>query len=106
MPNFVYKGRYSNGKIAEGIIDFGIIGLMTYPIILAIIVSKADKLGPSLEERSSTFSIFYYFAFGLLFYVLRGDLLSSYAFSIGFIVPIYGLLFINKLFFKYVDVVE
>lgn len=78
--------------IGEGYINFGILGVIIFAIILALITKFAD-LKYFYEKRSKnkeiTFiEIIYPFSIGFLFFMLRGDLLSSLSYFIGFMIPI------------------
>ena len=65
---------------AEGYIDFGLLGLLVYSIILAFISTKIDLNITSGTKSVMMFSLFISFSYIFLF---RGPLLSSLAFSLG-----------------------
>lgn len=66
---------------AEGIMNYGIIGLVVFAVVFACACRKADI---AFAELSSIFLLFYPFACPMLFFILRGDLLSSWAYLVGF----------------------
>ncbi len=74
--------------LAEGYINFGVMGSLIFTILLALIVARYDAWywlqGGAAQFR--LVRLFYYVAIGMLFYVLRGDLMSSFAYTIGFVV--------------------
>lgn len=90
--------------IAEGYINFGLIGVIIFSIVLAIITKNADKKFEFVinnNEKKCTFiEIVYAFSVGFLFFILRGDLLSSLSYYIGFVIPIIGIFFLQKIKFK------
>ena len=75
---------------AEGYLALGILGLILFPLILARVVYLADKYfyNNTLNEENisilSPLKIIFFFNFIFLcFFILRGDLLSSYAYLFG-----------------------
>lgn len=87
--------------IGEGYINFGIIGVIIFAGVLGVLSKKLDNsYEGSIENEESTINyvdIVYPFTLGFLFFILRGDLLSSLSFYIGFMVPIIILFLIQKL---------
>lgn len=80
--NLVYA-NISMPFFAEGFINFGIAGVYLFTSLLAITVSYFDNKywSPSGQNKKSI--VFYYLSFGLIFFMMRGDLLSSTAFFFG-----------------------
>ena len=77
--------------IAEGYINFGIMGVILFMLILGITLSKIDKIfwhNSSLNPFSAH-SILYKLILEWFFFVMRGDLLSSFAYTIGLIISFY-----------------
>jgi hypothetical protein len=74
--------------LAEGYINFGILGSLFFAVLMALLVARYDgwywRRGGRL--RFTLPRLFYFVAIGMLFFVLRGDLLSSFAYSVGFAV--------------------
>lgn len=68
---------------AEGIINFGIIGLMGFAVVAALVCRYCDRW--FLYSRSPI-RLFYPVACFLLFFIMRGDLLSSFSFLVGYLV--------------------
>ena len=83
---------------AEGFINFGIIGV----ILFAFILSKAVKvLDDTFWERNNLgVKVVYIFIVPFLFFMMRGDLLSSFAYLVGFSVPVVLLYNLNALCVK------
>ena len=79
--------------MAEGYINFGLVGIVAFAIVLAVISSRYDRKywGDIGKKRMSFFSLLYPAFLGLFFFMLRGDLLSSYAYICGLYVPAYIL---------------
>ena len=86
---------------AEGYINFGFIGVAGYAIVLAIVLARIDNMfwnsTQSGKSNSAFFTCFYYMALGLLFFILRGDGLSSFAYTVGFSVALCVSRFILRL---------
>lgn len=66
---------------AEGIVNFGIAGLLIFAVVAAIVCRRLDCW---FVESESPLRLFYPFACLLLFFMMRGDLLSSFAFTVGY----------------------
>jgi hypothetical protein len=65
---------------AEGYIDFGVIGVLLYAYILARFSRRIDyhvKHGSTINRISSVYYAFF------LFFLLRGSLLSAFAYGVG-----------------------
>ncbi|WP_322152158.1 hypothetical protein [Paratractidigestivibacter sp.] len=73
---------------AEGIVNFGIVGLVMFALVAALICRRLDRW---FTESDSVLRLFYPFGCLLLFFMMRGDLLSSLAFTVGYAVS-FGLL--------------
>lgn len=78
---------------AEGYINAGLLGVILFTVILAYFLSLLDSLywNFSIKESSNFFKIGYLISLGLLFFMLRGDLLSSFAFSSAYLLSIFSL---------------
>lgn len=85
--------------IGEGYINFGIIGVLFFAILMAYIVNKCDrKYKNGLVHNKTTISlisIIYPFLLGFIVFILRGDLLSSLSFTIGFLFPAWLFMLID-----------
>lgn len=66
---------------AEGVVNFGVIGLVLFAAIAALTCRKLDTWFVGSE---SPLRLFYPFACLLFFFMMRGDLLSAVAFSVGY----------------------
>lgn len=76
---------------AEGIVNFGVVGLALFAIAAALICRVVDRW---FAESKSPLRLFYPFACLLLFFIMRGDLLSSFAFTVGYTVSFCALCFV------------
>ena len=72
----------SMNYFGEGYINFGYGGIIIFTIIIAFINARLDK-AYWLKKRNNWVSAFYLFFLGLEFFILRGDLLSSFSYTIG-----------------------
>lgn len=77
--NFTYS-NVSMNFIGEGFLNFGIIGVVLFSVVLAIYTKIIDSRS---KRRRELWSIL--FSFQLIF-ILRGDLMSSLAFTIALLI--------------------
>lgn len=71
--------------VAEGYINFGILGVILFAIAMAFFVAKLDTKFYTYSKLNFI-KIFYPVALGMIFFILRGDLMSSFAYTISFVV--------------------
>jgi len=71
---------------AEGFINFGYLGIILFLLAIAFITAKFDKMywEHAFKSNKSFIKVIYYIFLGMLFFMLRGDLLSSFAYTTGF----------------------
>lgn len=70
----------------EGFLNFGFIGIVLFTIILATLNSWFDKLANITKYNiSAQFKVMYYIYMSMMIFNLRGDLISSVAFTIGLV---------------------
>lgn len=84
--NFTYDNVSAN-YFAEGYINFGFMGILIFLILLAYFTARLDAFfwkKVSFKDNNY-FSVLYTISLGFLFFILRGDLLSSVAYACGFI---------------------
>jgi len=84
--NFTFDNVSAN-YFAEGYINFGLIGVILFLIVLAYITARLDSFYWKYvgHSKNNYFSVLYTISLGFLFFILRGDLLSSTAYTFGFI---------------------
>ncbi len=72
--------------LAEGYINFGVVGSLVFAVLMALVIARYDSWfwRRSSHQRFSLSRLFYFVAIGMLFYMLRGDLMSSFAYTAGF----------------------
>ena len=87
----------SMNYFGEGYINFGYVGIVIFALAIATINAQFDKRYWEIDNRSNYLSIFYCFFISLEFFILRGDLLSSFAFASGIFVSV---LFVQKMVIK------
>lgn len=81
-------GSFSNVSctfIGECYINFGIIGIASIPLILGYYFTKLDYLYHDKKDVNSEGVAPYVFFILLFFFILRGDLMSSFSYSVGFL---------------------
>ena len=71
--------------IAEGYINFGLFGSILFMFLLGIILGNFDRVAWQLKRsnKDCLFLYYYYFLFGLVFFLMRGDLINAIAFISG-----------------------
>lgn len=86
-------GNISMPFFAEGYINFGLLGIILFTVLLALFASKQDRLfwSNASFNCSSWNKIRYYIFIGMFLFVLRGDLMSSFAFLCGYIAAFYAV---------------
>jgi len=68
----------------EGYLNYGYLGVAIWLVALVFVCARADRLFWSSSEKFSRPAVIYYFSgLGMLFFVLRGDMMSGVAFSAG-----------------------
>lgn len=87
--------------IAEGYINFGFIGTVIFIVFLGAFLTYYDvfywRVKSQVDNLIINYNIVYYpVLLGLLFFILRGDLLSSYSHAIGLYMA--GYIFHNYLY--------
>lgn len=80
---------------AEGYINFGFIGVFLFTLLLAYFTAKLDRYYWVKKKKSPLSVGIYLYTLGMLFFILRGDLMSSFAFTMGMYAGVF-------LIFKYV----
>ena len=80
----------------EGHINFGVIGLIAFAVLTGILLSCLDEHHWKASTAASTelISLYYPFFLGFSFFAMRGDLMSSFSYTIMFIAA--GLVLILK----------
>lgn len=76
----------SANYFAEGYINFGYVGILIFLAIIAFVTAIVDKYGSLVYKTQPAIFYFYLQFIFLLFYLLRGDLMSSFALLIMIIV--------------------
>ena len=74
--------NFSSTFIAEGYINFGVLGSILFIAGLALFIARYDY-GYWFCGKSQFQYLVYPAAMGMIFFMLRGDLLSSFAYSVG-----------------------
>lgn len=74
---------------AEGLVNFGLVGLIAFAVLLGLASKKIDRWFISSPSANR---LFYPFLCFLLFFIMRGDLQSSFAFTFGYLVAFLAVL--------------
>lgn len=87
--------------IAEGYLNFGILGVILFAFVLGRLERRLDysyqKSIELMNNKIEFIKLYYPIILGMLFFILRGDLLSSMAYTVGHIIPIILIYIIDKL---------
>ena len=86
--------------IGDGYINFGIVGSILFMFLFGILLGNLDRVVWKLKRsnESHIFIFYYYFLFGWVFVIMRGDLINAFAVLVGFTAAFWLLvLFLNFL---------
>ena len=76
--------------LAEGYINFGIIGSILFAILMGFICKRFDvKYWEDQQNTTLRFRVQYLIFLGMLFFMMRGDLMSSTAYTMGMMASVY-----------------
>lgn len=75
----------------EGYINFGFVGIFIFAFFLSYIMAKLDASYWNRVTNIYIGQIKYFILLGLLVFILRGDLMSSFAFTCGFMASFYTI---------------
>lgn len=79
-------GNVSQNFFAEGYINFGLLGILFFLILYALLSCYIDKLGKIYWERKSWGMVIYLQLIFFSFFLMRGDLISSIALLINYVI--------------------
>ena len=104
----LFAGNFSNismNYLGEGYVNFGLLGVFLFLVVLALVSKKMDatfwvKYNGNINNP---FTLYYLYGLGMLFFILRGDLLSGTAFLTGTITMVFVVQKISGLFTKDTD---
>ncbi|WP_320113085.1 O-antigen polymerase [Draconibacterium orientale] len=82
--NMVFT-NISSPIVAEGYINFGLFGIFLFALIIAFITARFDTRFYRIGKLNFL-KLYYPIFLGLIFFILRGDLMSSFAYSVSFAV--------------------
>ncbi len=77
--------------VAEGYINFGLVGVILFGLIVGYMVSRFDIKYWSNVDKDNKNKSAYVFILPMFFFIMRGDLMSSWAYTMGFAVVAYCL---------------
>lgn len=85
-------GVFSNISMpffGEGYVNFGFVGVVIFTIVLASICSKLDKKYWYNKDVFNRYKPYYLLLVGAILFIMRGDLMSSLAYTLGTIASVY-----------------
>jgi hypothetical protein len=80
--------------LAEGYLNFGYLGVFLFLIFLAYFSSNLDSLYLKFKSKNTFYNVIYVYFIGMFLFILRGDLMNSYAYT-------FGLIFTSILAYKF-----
>jgi oligosaccharide repeat unit polymerase len=86
--------------IGEGYLNFGFFGIIIFSVILGYIINKLDfsyLIETNYSNDISILKIYYPVLIGFLFYILRGDLLSSWGYTVSYFLPVLFFYILDKI---------
>lgn len=87
--------------IGEGLINFGIIGVVIFASISSYVVTKIHYIYEiaiiNENTKVTVVRILYPFIIGFAFFIMRGDLLSSFSFMLAFLTPCVLLWIVDRI---------
>lgn len=95
--NSYFFDNVSANFLAEGYLNFGLIGVFLFIIALALLSKWFDNIFFKIKNNSTKYKIIYLIFLSMLIFILRGDMMSSLAYLIT---TIYSVKFLDfSLFF-------
>ena len=86
----------SANYFAEGYINFGGAGIVLFLIILVWSCAYLDRIGVRVQRQNPPLFVLYLQVIFVLFYLLRGDLMSSFA--LLFTIVLFNMIVLNILY--------
>ena len=85
--------------LGESYLALGLSGSIVFMLFIGIVLGNLDSVAWKfiLKKKRTTFLYYYYFLFGQIFYLLRGDLLSSFSFMSSFLLTFVFVLLVFKI---------
>lgn len=81
-----YFSNISMNLIGEGYTNFGIAGAIAFMVAAGALLGKLDRHFWLVSPNKPVFRTQYLLSIGLVFFIMRGDLLSSVAFTVGIMI--------------------
>jgi|GEM_PF-4998163 len=75
----------STPSMSEGYINFGIIGVILFAVVFASLLAWMDSVYWASINRSFYIQVIYPFLCGLVFFNMRGALMTTFAYTVGFL---------------------
>jgi len=84
--------------IGEGFVNFGIIGSCLFMFLLGVTLGNLDRIAWKVKNlnQDCLFLYYYYLLFGMVFFIMRGDLINSMAFLTGITASFWTLVILLK----------
>lgn len=98
----LYFSNISANYFAEGYLNFGYIGIFAFLTAISFTSARVDSIYWSTKNSTANlFSFLYILTLGMFFFMLRGDLMSSFAYTIGLFLSslvVYFTLLVGRFF--------
>ena len=84
--------------IGEGFVNFGVIGSCLFMFLLGVILGNLDRIAWKVKNlnQDCLFLYYYYLLFGMVFFIMRGDLINSMAFLVSLTASFWTLVILLK----------
>ena len=94
----LYFDNISVNYFAEGYLNSGYLGIIIFIVLFAFLNAKMDKhfwiVNKGSLSREVRFTSLYLSLFGMMFFILRGALLSAFPLTLGLLLAVYIVFFI------------
>ena len=93
--------QISMNYFGEGYLNFGIVGVLLFTVLLAYVSARFDKLYwmTNVGYIYNSFSVFYLLFIGMFFFIMRGDLMNAFSYTISLFFGAYIVYRLTKKFY-------
>lgn len=83
--------QISMNYFGEGYLNFGIMGVLLFTVVLAYISARFDKLYwvTNIGKIHNSFAVFYLLFMGMFFFIMRGDLMNAFSYTLSLLFGAY-----------------
>ena len=83
--------QISMNYFGEGYLNFGIMGVLLFTVVLAYISARFDKLYwvTNIGKIHNSFAVFYLLFMGMFFFIMLGDLMNAFSYTLSLLFGAY-----------------